>query len=326
VFAEGIARLADVGALAITEPLYQPSNLPGVVYEFKPNVRGFTWGRTWVETNAFGLRGPEVERVKPAGTFRIGVFGDSVTFGHGVRDAVTYPRVLERMLNRECGNGQKLEVLNFGVPSYNIANIVSSFAEKGIRQDLDMAILAPIVEDYGFHRDHKVDAYGFPVHAATPVKPGLFKNVLRHIRLAYVVRAAYWSLTGAGRSEVRVVYGTGKDADLERATWGRAESELRRFASAAALHDIVAVYADLGPRNTAELERIIEATGLLRIYVAAATDGYTAEELSVSSRDAHPSALHHRIIAEELFEGVRGLIGCGTGGRGSRPRHLQPTA
>ncbi len=55
----------------------------------------------------------------------------SVTFGHGIADKETYARVLEQKL-RHRFRSQRLnvEVLNFGVPAFNITNIVSSFVEK----------------------------------------------------------------------------------------------------------------------------------------------------------------------------------------------------
>src|SRR5262245_27130017 len=96
LLAEVLARRTGAAALSLTDPIYRRSSAPGVVYEFRPGARGYTWGRTWVEVNSLGLRGPEVDRVKPPGVYRIGVFGDSATFGQGVSEEATYARVLER--------------------------------------------------------------------------------------------------------------------------------------------------------------------------------------------------------------------------------------
>jgi hypothetical protein len=83
-----LALLAVEGALRVTgwcegyltDPLYRRSAAPGISYELRPHAVGMAWGRTPVQTDAFGLRGPEITAAKSPGTIRIGIFGDSVTF------------------------------------------------------------------------------------------------------------------------------------------------------------------------------------------------------------------------------------------------------
>jgi hypothetical protein len=49
-------------------------------------------GPCQIHVNSLGLRGPEVDPVKPPGVFRIVCLGGSTTFGTGAsRDAATYP-------------------------------------------------------------------------------------------------------------------------------------------------------------------------------------------------------------------------------------------
>ncbi len=66
-------------------------------------------------TNAQGLREDYV--VTPRATrFRIATYGDSETFGWSVKSADTFQKQMETMDSR-------VEVLNFGVPGYNVTNI-----------------------------------------------------------------------------------------------------------------------------------------------------------------------------------------------------------
>jgi hypothetical protein len=312
LLAEAMARISGVAALDLTDPLFRRSDAAGVSYEFRPNARGHVWGRTWVETNAHGLRGPEVTREKPAGVVRVGVFGDSATFGQGVTEAETYPRVLERLLNETAGPGaRRYEVLNFGVPAYNITNIVSSFSEKGTRFGLDVAIIAPILEDYGFHRNHTADDYGYPVHASSPIRPGRLKNLLRRIHLAYVVRDAYWAVTGMSTREVRVVYGGAVDAELERQTWRRAEAELSRFVERARAAEVATLYLSLGGDLPAGLRVVLDEVRIRAVDLGPVVRGYPADALQVSRRDAHPSALYHRLVATELLPIVGEVVAGG---------------
>lgn len=309
VLAELLARSLGVATLGFTDPIYRRSEARDVVYELKPHARGWAWGRTWVETNALGLRGPEVATPKPAGTWRLGVFGDSVTFGQGVREEDTYVRVLERLLrSRFGGPEQSFEVLNFGVPSYNISNIVASFVAKGVPLELDAAVLAPILEDYGFHRQHSVDDAGYPNHATSPMMPSSLKNALRRLHLAYLVRDAWWSLRGANTAEVAVLFDE-RDDSLARATWERAEREIRRFLDVAREHDITPFYLALDMGRSARLETVLARTAVERIEVRAAVESQPPELMRVSARDGHPSALHHRILAEVLFEALARRFG-----------------
>ena len=295
-------RLIGLADLAITDPVFQSSVYPGVSYEFKPNALGYVWGHTRLETNSYGLRGPEVELSKPRGSYRIGIFGDSMTFGQGVTDDKTYARVLERKLREKLlPRGRTVEVLNFGVPSYNITNIVSSFTKKGVRFGLDIAVLAPILDDFGFHRDHKADQYGYPAHAGTPLNPGLLKNMLRHVHLAYLFRDAYWNLTGVATTEWRALTETDNESEMARATWERAEREITRFAAVASERGIIPIYVDIGA-GARQTDQVIDLLGLEHIQMAPVRARYTAAELHVSARDAHPSPLQHNLIANELFK------------------------
>jgi hypothetical protein len=77
---------------------------------FAPLSRGVIW-----QTNAEGLRddrdvGPTTER------FRVATYGDSETFGWSVALEDTFQRRMEAI-------DPRVEVLNFGVPGYNVTNI-----------------------------------------------------------------------------------------------------------------------------------------------------------------------------------------------------------
>src|SRR5687768_1727113 len=63
--------------------------LEGHLYRHKPNL-DLSLGSFRLRTNSLGCRGPEVAREKPSGVFRIVLLGDSVAFGWGVDDEVTF--------------------------------------------------------------------------------------------------------------------------------------------------------------------------------------------------------------------------------------------
>jgi hypothetical protein len=287
-------RILGVSEVYLTDALFRPSSYSGVVYEFRPNATGSTWGRTRVDTNDLGLRGPDIALEKGPATYRIGVFGDSVTFGIGVDYEDTYGAVLEKMLRTHVtSNGGTVEVINFGVPAYNITNIVSTFATKGVALDLDLAILAPIPPDYGFDRNHTVDSYGYPVNAETPLRPGHLKNLLRHIHLAYLFRDALSTLRAPGTAQ--------SEPDFAGRVAARAELELRRFVTIAERYGIDTLYCDPGYFFVAQIRRLVEDQGLGYVDASEAVAQYRTEDLVVSTADNHPSPLVHRLVAERLF-------------------------
>ncbi|MDP3727177.1 MAG: hypothetical protein Q8R35_00900, partial [bacterium] len=87
---------------------------------------------------------------KPADTFRIIALGDSWTYGQFVSTGDAYPERLEDMLNdrRLCRSNRKFEVLNFGVPSYDIEYSAERFRLRGARYDPDLVLWLLIRNDF----------------------------------------------------------------------------------------------------------------------------------------------------------------------------------
>jgi len=70
--------------------------------------------RARVTTNSFGMRDRERTLVKPVGTFRVAVTGDSFTEALQVADDATFTRLAERQLD-DAGLNQRFEILNLGM-------------------------------------------------------------------------------------------------------------------------------------------------------------------------------------------------------------------
>ncbi|MBP7216416.1 MAG: SGNH/GDSL hydrolase family protein [Candidatus Omnitrophica bacterium] len=86
------------------------------------------------------MRGRLFSLDKPAGVYRIAVVGDSISFGWMVNERDSFPRVLERMLNKP--GGKKFEVINFSVPGYNITQELELVKTKVLQFHPDMVILS----------------------------------------------------------------------------------------------------------------------------------------------------------------------------------------
>jgi hypothetical protein len=67
--------------------------------------------------NSRGFRGPEVEPLKPPGTVRIAVLGDSFVFGGGVDEEHLFTAEMQRLLSERAPT--RYEVLNAGMDGYS---------------------------------------------------------------------------------------------------------------------------------------------------------------------------------------------------------------
>jgi hypothetical protein len=94
-----------------------------------------------VHINSLGFRDArDYSLAKSPGTFRILVFGDSVTFGHGALADTTYPYLLEQRL-RQWRPDVNWEVWNLGVPGYNTTQELKYLERVGPRYQPDLVII-----------------------------------------------------------------------------------------------------------------------------------------------------------------------------------------
>jgi lysophospholipase L1-like esterase len=114
---------------------------PHVGYRNKPDFLAYAQGFIRVETNSLGYRGPDVQREKPERILRILGLGDSVTWGTGVREELTYLRRIEQKLNESQAEkgGVRYEVINTAAVGY------STHQELGILQRESLAMCPDVV-------------------------------------------------------------------------------------------------------------------------------------------------------------------------------------
>jgi lysophospholipase L1-like esterase len=139
------AAHAPVGTVQISRATTRKSHNPRLRFELRPDSRV----RAEVEyrVNAEGLRGPEVAVEKPEGVRRVAVLGDSIAFGYWVAEEDAFPRQLESMLNEVRGEGPRVEVLNFGVPGYNLDQEIETLRSRALRFAPDAVVVAFCLND-----------------------------------------------------------------------------------------------------------------------------------------------------------------------------------
>ena len=90
--------------------------------------------------NDLGFRGPFFQKQRDQDTFRIVALGGSTTAGM-YENELTYPRILERMLNRSSTGKRKIEVINAGVWGYTSCQVVKRYKKEIIDLKPDLILL-----------------------------------------------------------------------------------------------------------------------------------------------------------------------------------------
>jgi len=114
---------------------------PGAGYTLMQPGSHYEWQSISVDINSHGLRGPETSYEKRPGTFRILNLGDSMVMGWGVREQDTYGRQLESLLNESGKSDLNFEVINAGVPGWNLENALAYLEAEGLKYEPDLIVL-----------------------------------------------------------------------------------------------------------------------------------------------------------------------------------------
>ncbi|MCH2170861.1 SGNH/GDSL hydrolase family protein [Myxococcota bacterium] len=192
--AEGLVRWLDLGPEI--QPVYrenfQLSAHPGLRYELKPGSRDREH-----RINSEGMRGPEVLRFKPPGTFRIAVIGDSIAFGYEVDANRTFAALIERVLNRDLADSdRRFEVINFGVPGYGIDQAVKTLEKRVLDFEPDLVIYAYCLNDAQSYSLEFENLLARTTHA----ERGYLEDLAtRQLRLYALIRYALQSVQIEGR-------------------------------------------------------------------------------------------------------------------------------
>ncbi|MDP8246956.1 MAG: GDSL-type esterase/lipase family protein [Candidatus Tritonobacter lacicola] len=123
---------------------------------FKPDFQGWMYKKIAtgfkkvpVNINSWGLRDDEFPLEKPEGEFRILCLGDSFTFGYLLPIEKSYPFKLEQCFAIKMPD-IRVQVINAGIPAYEINRELALLKELGIKFSPDLVILQfQIMDPYG---------------------------------------------------------------------------------------------------------------------------------------------------------------------------------
>lgn len=142
VFFGGIEILLRVTGIETLHPvppfIYRSNPNPEISYELKPNLKNAYQFKGYVSTDAHGFRSPPLMPGKPL----LVTLGDSVTFGYGVNDDQTIGARLH-------DHFPAYDVLNAGVPGYNLTQEVETYRTKIAALQPNLVLLIYFPEDFG---------------------------------------------------------------------------------------------------------------------------------------------------------------------------------
>jgi len=304
---EFTVRILGLANHLITDPAYEASSDPKVIYRYKTNYVGFVHGPTDVKTNSFGCRDREYNLDKPIGTIRIVVMGDSVTFGQGVKSEEVFTEVLESSLG-ERFNTKMIEIINFGVQGYTIKNQVARFRAEAISLNPDIAILAPISDDLSKTREiNFVDKEGFLTKRG--VAPSRLKKYLRRSYAAYFIKDLIYK-------NIVVNTKTFKNLSINSDNLGdalsRLEQEVEYFCYLCNANGIIPIFALLDLETNALTQAIVarlqgkfEDLIIIDCSPLYGNNGWSKFGIP---KDGHPNAEAHQIIARALADKLAEII------------------
>lgn len=306
-----VARV-PVGTVQINRATVRRAANPRLRYELRPGA--VAAAEVEYRVNGEGLRGPEVAVDKPAGRRRVAVLGDSIAFGYWVAEEDAFPRQLERLL----GDGSprsRVEVLNFGVPGYNLEQETEVLRSRVFAFAPDAVVLALCLNDLEGEESYE---YGLTMDRSTrraSVPGRLFDGLLGHSRLFAWVEYRL-AERDARRQFVRAR--NPMPGPLYAEALSQQRDALRaRFRTIAALlraggnvPGLVAVFPTFGERFDRYPHRDLHAAAAEAAREAGLgavdlLDCFRAYDFRAARVDVvHPSPLGHRVAAHAIAEAL----------------------
>ena len=127
-------------------------------YTLRPNAEGWNVKEheRFVRISSQGMRDRVHDTERPADVIRIAVIGDSLTEAKQVDAEAAYWAVMERELNRRvAGRPQKVEVLNFGVAGYGLAQDYLVIRDRIWQYDPQVVLLSGTMGAFIMHSIRK---------------------------------------------------------------------------------------------------------------------------------------------------------------------------
>lgn len=303
-------RLAavSVGTVQINRGTVRRSDDKRLQFDLRPGAR--VRAEVDYRINRFGMRNPEITEDKPAGVRRIAVLGDSIAFGYWVAEEHAFPRQLEGML----GGPGRVEVLDFGVPGYNLEQEIETLRAKALGFAPDVVVVAFCLNDLEGLFSYE---YGLTVDRAARGS-----TIAGRLIEAVLARSLFFSWIEYRMAELdaRRRYVEARNpmsgplyeeavTEQKRALLGQF-SVLGSLLRARGIAGVVAIFPTFGNRFAAyphrDLHQVVaqaaEESGLFAVDLLGCYEAYDFRDVRVDV--VHPNPMGHRIAAHAIRDGL----------------------
>lgn len=307
----------SVGTVQINRATVRRSGDERLRFDLRPGAR--VQAEVEYRVNALGLRGPQTTLAKPPGVRRVAVLGDSIAFGYWVAESDGFPRQLERLLGEVRGSGPAVEVLNFGVPGYNLDQEIEVLRARALEFEPDVVVIAFCLNDLEGTS-----------HELGLVQDRSFRErrLLGRVREGLLARSTLFSWIEYRMAEMEARRGFvrtrnplpdrlyAETVDQQRAGLAAQMAAVKGLLGPRGIPGIVTIFPTLGGRFEGyphrDLHRIVDEAsrdaGLATVDLLPCYSAYDFHDLRVDV--LHPSPLGHRVAAHAVRDALcaRGLL------------------
>ena len=311
---EAAFRLAGVhvGTVQVNRATVRRSDNPRLGFELRPG--GSVRAEVDYRVNAEGLRGPETPVAKPPGVRRVAVLGDSIAFGYWVEDEDAFPRQLETLLNQAGRAMGRVEVLNFGVPGYNLEQEIELLRTKALAFQPDLVVVAFCLNDleglFSYELGLVQDRTARGRSWLGRLREGLLSRSLLFSWVEYRLSEldARRRFVGARNPLSGPLYA--EAVSQQRGALRASLGQLRGLLAPRGIPGVVVVFPVLGGRFERyphrELHRAVvetaEESGFAAVDLLDCYSAYEFRDLRVDV--VHPSPLGHRVAAHAIRDAL----------------------
>lgn len=258
---------------------------------FNPAVR--TQQANLYELNSLNLRNGEITETPSEGVFRILAVGDSFTFGQGVTEDGTYPRILEMLLNE---GGGRFEVINAGNRGASTADELDFLRHVGLGLHPDLVTVQFYLNDV------------FPPRPPRTIVDNVMEKLTLPSRRSYVLflmNDLFRSVRYAGDIKMAAA----RIVENKQTGWQRCALAIEVLGATCREANVpIVMLLYPGVSGSDEAERIIHAAVAREcakheipvIDLLGVFDDVPSEKRYAHPADHHPSALVHEVVARHI--------------------------
>lgn len=264
------------------------------------------WHQRHVEYNSLKFRDDQFETYKKPGEIRIGVIGDSITFGAGIENrSDRYSDLLETKLKQTYPN---VEVYNLGVYGSDTIDQIETY-KKNAPLDFDIIIWQYFLND--------IQTPNPPSNKILKKYRELPKTIQLLSEKSYFLNFLYWRLTSRYEKAYTELIDDYLNQYKNEQAFEAHKNSLVKFFENELLRKnkkivvIIFPFANLigsdrsGAKIQSDLKKNFEANNIPTINLLDYLVGLNGKDLIVNRFDIHPNEKVHALAADLLFNEIK---------------------